>query len=328
MPEVDLIKFKIRRGTNSQRKTIVLDQGELGYTIDTKRVFVGDSASTGGVVVGNKAFHATTLKTTLTGAEIGDTVLENSIYWQLTGNNPAIVSSWMQLSPQTDGTSIRYDGTNRLNVLVNGISSNMATAIADGNTIIQSGGKLSTNNLFLSAATPSTVTYGLSVSSRGLSVNIDRNYFDFNGTQLTLNDITVPDLGGKITLSADGNFFDTSAGKLKFTDFTIPNDNISLDPSFFSVNAAFSALGYTTFADNLSVFRSFNNGISNSLSAGYVGNLAGNSYPQTTRVMLSAFNTSTSTVEVLSSAGFLTLSRNISGNGLINRRIAIPIFTY
>ena len=48
MPTVDVAKIKLRRGSNSDRKLIILDQGELGYTIDTNRVYVGNGTTFGG----------------------------------------------------------------------------------------------------------------------------------------------------------------------------------------------------------------------------------------------------------------------------------------
>jgi hypothetical protein len=33
MADVSIVKLKVRRGTNEQRRSIVLDQGELGYTL-------------------------------------------------------------------------------------------------------------------------------------------------------------------------------------------------------------------------------------------------------------------------------------------------------
>ena len=56
MPDITIVKIKVRRGSDDQRKQLVLDQGELGFTIDTKRVFVGDGSVTGCKVVGNKNF--------------------------------------------------------------------------------------------------------------------------------------------------------------------------------------------------------------------------------------------------------------------------------
>jgi len=52
--ENTLIKLLVRRGTDADRKNIVLEGGELGYTTDTDRLFVGDGTTSGGVLVGNK----------------------------------------------------------------------------------------------------------------------------------------------------------------------------------------------------------------------------------------------------------------------------------
>jgi len=48
MANVSVVKLKVRRGTDAQRKLVVLDVGELGYTTDSKRIFVGDGTTTGG----------------------------------------------------------------------------------------------------------------------------------------------------------------------------------------------------------------------------------------------------------------------------------------
>ena len=43
--------FQIRRGTNTQRLTIIPLQGELIYTTDTKSLYVGDGTTVGGTAV-------------------------------------------------------------------------------------------------------------------------------------------------------------------------------------------------------------------------------------------------------------------------------------
>ena len=43
--------LKIRRGTNSQRQTITPESGEPIYTTDTKKLFIGDGSTPGGVDV-------------------------------------------------------------------------------------------------------------------------------------------------------------------------------------------------------------------------------------------------------------------------------------
>lgn len=44
--------LRIRRGTNADRTTITPVQGEPIYTTDTKKLYVGDGTTAGGVVIG------------------------------------------------------------------------------------------------------------------------------------------------------------------------------------------------------------------------------------------------------------------------------------
>ena len=49
MANVSVVKIKVRRGTDAQRQTITPDLGELIYTTDGKRLFVGDGTTPGGI---------------------------------------------------------------------------------------------------------------------------------------------------------------------------------------------------------------------------------------------------------------------------------------
>lgn len=46
------MSLKIKRGTNSQRLTVVPAEGELVYATDIKKLFIGDGTTTGGNIVG------------------------------------------------------------------------------------------------------------------------------------------------------------------------------------------------------------------------------------------------------------------------------------
>ena len=48
-----ILKLIVRSGTDAERQAITLDVGELGYTTDHKRLYVGDSITAGGNLVGN-----------------------------------------------------------------------------------------------------------------------------------------------------------------------------------------------------------------------------------------------------------------------------------
>ena len=56
MAEVKKARLFLRRGTDTDRKTTTLCEGELGYSTDAFRVFVGDGSTEGGLVLGNTAF--------------------------------------------------------------------------------------------------------------------------------------------------------------------------------------------------------------------------------------------------------------------------------
>lgn len=116
MPDITVVKLKIRRGTDSQRKSVILEQGEPGYTIDTKRVFVGDGVVLGGVVAGNITHDPLEVvnKTALTNAIKGDIISERGLLFQLSATNYAQASSWGFIGTRVDNDTIEYNANNRL----------------------------------------------------------------------------------------------------------------------------------------------------------------------------------------------------------------------
>ena len=56
MAEVKKARLFLRRGTDTDRKTTTLCEGELGYSTDAFRVVVGDGTVVGGRTVGTTVF--------------------------------------------------------------------------------------------------------------------------------------------------------------------------------------------------------------------------------------------------------------------------------
>jgi len=58
MATVSITKIKIRRGTDADRREVILDSGEIGYTTDpsSRRLFVGDGSTKGGNPAGIKFY--------------------------------------------------------------------------------------------------------------------------------------------------------------------------------------------------------------------------------------------------------------------------------
>lgn len=171
MPDIKIIKLKLRRGLESQRLLITLDQGELGYTIDSKRVFVGDGATVGGIVVGSKAFTPIAANKTSLAAYQGDIVMENSLLYQLTGTDATQTSAWKYIGSQIDNTSIIFNASNQFSV-------NTASS-----SLVYSSG-------------------AIAATSQGLSARIDNSTIIISSNQLrvgtiTKNNINVSTLAGQ-----------------------------------------------------------------------------------------------------------------------------------
>lgn len=143
--ENTLLKLLVRRGLDSDRKQIVLTEGELGYTTDTKRLFIGDSTTTGGKVVGNVFKGSATSVTSLAPAEIGDLAYDSDdrVLYRLQSGTGSNLSDWEKIGGVYTG------GNNTISInSSNGISVNLLSAgnfdkDAVGNSIEISSGKIS-----------------------------------------------------------------------------------------------------------------------------------------------------------------------------------------
>lgn len=101
--ENTIIKLLFRRGTNSERATVTFNLGEPAWTTDSKRLFIGDGITVGGVVVGNKFLGTYTS---------GQLTTINTLYLPVSGDYfyNTTISKMMFLSG-SDATSISNWGT-------------------------------------------------------------------------------------------------------------------------------------------------------------------------------------------------------------------------
>lgn len=167
MPDIKIVKFKVRRGTDAQRRTITLDQGELGYTLDTKRLWVGDGV-TSGVAVGTKAHKPLSLVNSLTSTNsyIGDLVNIKGTFYQLTAADYTDISSWSNVGTRVDGITIGYDINNELEVKDDSITFD----------------KLDSSNLGGDA---------IVIDSGGINVDFNTDFFELSGDKLSIIDYSL-----------------------------------------------------------------------------------------------------------------------------------------
>lgn len=244
MPDIKIVKIKLRRGSELQRKLVTFDQGELGYVTDTKRVFVGDGSTTGGTVVGSKVFTPITSNKVGLAAYAGDVVVENNLMYQLTGTNATALSAWKLISPVVDNQTLQLTpSTNVLRIKPDGVG------IAQLGNITYSQGAIIMNN------------------TQGLSANVDNTTIVVNGAnQLALSTVYASSIIGQInnaqidtTTVAGSALQGTANGKL---NVLVDNSSIIISSNQLTVNSiALSSLGAGTFGADRIASTALGNGL-------------------------------------------------------------------
>tara|TARA_R100000951_G_scaffold34360_1_gene29225 strand:+ start:16354 stop:17970 length:1617 start_codon:yes stop_codon:yes gene_type:complete len=141
--ENTLLKLIVRQGTNADRALVTLSEGELGYTTDWHRLYVGDSQTQGGHVVGNLYKGAVADHTSLT------TEIENGDYVFNTTNNTLFIKNstaagWLsaaRILEAADGTITIDDSAGT--IAVGTLSAGDFDADALGNSLELVGGRIS-----------------------------------------------------------------------------------------------------------------------------------------------------------------------------------------
>lgn len=132
--ENTLLKLLVRRGDDIDRRNVTLSEGELGYTTDTSRLYVGDGATLGGKIVGNKFLGETADHTTLTEGAEGD------LAYNTTSNNLYVKTSsgWTlvsQVLEAADGSIVIDNTAGTISVGTLGAANLSAASGITGNSI-------------------------------------------------------------------------------------------------------------------------------------------------------------------------------------------------
>lgn len=330
MPDIEIVKLKLRRGTSDQRKTVVFEQGELGYTTDSKRVFVGDGFLSGGSVVGAKVHDPVTIgdRSAVTTAVAGDLVVDNNLMYQLTGTDATTLSAWTFVGTKVDESTLEYDAgvlevkdggitidkvSNDFVVANGGIEltpTGLSAAIDNTSITINGSGQLESSRVNISAG---DVGLGLS-GGGGDQIGLDTtSSFTFVGNQLEINQLPADVVtGGSIQDAALGTGIEKSSGLLQ------------LETIGGGVVAPFNSSEY----DNKGRVTSSATAIEQNLSgtdtaSGFFGSLNAEAPGDETSVDVLSGNGAGDSVTIqLSSAGFIQIASGTSGN------FAIPVFKF
>jgi hypothetical protein len=134
--ENTLLKLLVRRGTNEDRKNITLDEGELGYASDTKRLFIGDGTTVGGNLLGNK-FLGSRSDITISTGEINDLAFDNdnNTLQRIKQNDGSNALDWETISNlvSAGNETLQIDSAQR--IIIGTLSAGNFSADALGNSI-------------------------------------------------------------------------------------------------------------------------------------------------------------------------------------------------
>ena len=360
MADISIIKLKVRRGTDSQRQRIILEQGELGFTVDTQRLFIGNGILSGGVVAGSLNHGPLTVsnsRNTLQNAVRGDIVNENGFLYQLSGSDYSQLTSWAFIGTNPDNTSLYYNASRQLSIKNNAISG----ANFDQSAAYNQGGLVATASNGLSANVDG-VTLTISTTNQLSVLQINQNHiasssfgdgltggsgntirlnvgsgFSFNSGVLSLTSVPLSSVGlSSIGPSAIGNGLSLSAGKVvsniaNVDDISIEKNSsgvISLKNLVGGGNAKFSNFTYNSKGQITSlsstITQSFTGNETNtSMLSVFNGNPLQTTYTNQTLINAISSNGVTSNNILLSSAGFIVIETSY-GTG----SYAIPVFKF
>jgi hypothetical protein len=365
MPDISIIKLKVRRGTDAQRRTIILEQGELGYTTDTNRLYVGDGSTVGGGPVGAvmlKPLTTAVSLTGITGAALYDIVSVSSLLYQLTGSNYTSLSSWAFIGTKVDNSALQYNGSNALTIKNNGITGTKFASTAafnQGAIIATATNGLSTNidnttvKITTNRLTVGTISAGnisnkaLGKGLRGgdgttLSINATPSSFGYNNSGVLALTALPFGIVNAASLSANtigpGLFIDTN-NKLEATfqtvdaSLTLNSNQLSITPVVAGATTTFSNITY----NNNGQITSTRSAVATTLTGRSGNNSAANTYlsafngfPSQTRFT----NQSLSSAVSANSTGSTTIGLILTSAGFMSinttdyGRVAIPIFKH
>ena len=142
-----LLKLVVRSGSDADRQNVVLDVGEIGYTTDTKRLYVGDGVTSGGVLAGNVIIGQAADFATITGSPlaIGDLiyVTGSATLYRYTGGVQTLPSSWAAVGRiySPENTTLVFTGSGNL-VKVGTLSAGNFSNDAVGRNILLDSGRI------------------------------------------------------------------------------------------------------------------------------------------------------------------------------------------
>jgi len=260
--ENTLLKLLVRSGTDSDRKTITLDTGELGYTTDAKRLFIGDGVTLGGKIVGNIYNGSRPDITSGAGTPmIGDIAFNSntSSLYRLSSTNPTLLTNWELIGGVYTGanSTIKINSTNMISVCA--ISAFNISRDALGNSLTLNSGRVTLSSTIV----VNQINTGTTFLALPSALQINTHTYKFPSSPLSGDTFLATDGSGNLRWSNINTFLSAASAKvtlgsgLTATVNGVPTSNFSLITSAnVTINGLFIPTAHTTFTQAGSSVRS------------------------------------------------------------------------
>lgn len=243
-----IVKFKLRRGTDQQRQTVVFEEGELVYTTDTKRVYIGDGRLSGGNILANGVYGLTGMPAAPAVNDLVYRTDQGLLY--IATNDP--VEPFVFTGPYADGNTITFSA-NKLTLALSGVApyhlnytvANAASGMGyspqglhvnyDPGTMTIVDGRLTVLPNALLSSVNAAPGGGIENSITGLAVNVDGTTLEIS-SQIDGNELHVKQVSAQHIASNSINVTKLSADvvaslsglKLTSTGLAVDYDPVTL----------------------------------------------------------------------------------------------------
>lgn len=277
------MSLRIRRGTDAQRTGVTFLEGELVYATDTKKMYVGDGTTAGGIAIDSTTGSISQLAdVNINGIQTGQILQWDGsqfIAGDDVGDKESVTGADSTILVDATNSSINLDGTVKGHI------------IPDQNE-----------------------TYNLGSASKKF------NDLFLSGTTITLGTATISSTGGEITLSQPINAEVKSSGNIDTNDNTITNTaaggNITVAPTAGKQFRVDDTVGGTSFsvdttAKSVNVHNGYGLKLATFASADYTA-ISGSE--QAGQIV---FDNPTKTLKLYNGAGWTSIAGGGSGGGIV-----------
>jgi hypothetical protein len=209
------MSLRIRRGTESQRQTTTFDLGEIAYTTDSKKLFVGDGVTVGGVNVlkttvgAGLSWNDSTQQLDISGTNLSTSnITEGTNLYFTTDRAQDASASLLTHNVGHSNISFTYDDTlNKILATVSLGAGGIEELVDDPSPSL--GGDLSLNSHNLTGTGNININGNITANTLNgkLGSNLDLNTKSISGTgNIIINgNITATTLNGKLGSNLDLN---------------------------------------------------------------------------------------------------------------------------